>query len=99
MDGHADISWLHTGFHLMLDKWQITLFVTGALIGWVIWWLRSVFATKVIMEDCRKDMKDASLVYEDRNSEEHREIRKDMSRNHAEVLRTILNLKNGGSER
>ena len=97
MDPHHEISWLHTGFHLMLDKWQITLAVMGGLIGWIMWWLHSVFATKETLIACRKDVAKTMDKFKDSEVEAHDEIKADVQEIKADVqfIKGFLKERNG----
>ena len=78
---HTD-SWLHNGFHMMLDQWQVTLLVTGAVIGYVMYWLHTVFATKKNVSICKDELAvDVDKKLDDlkeSNSNEHHQIKTDV---------------------
>ena len=86
-----DISALHAIFHWLLEHWQFTLFLLGSACGGVVWWMNSVFASKVHMENCRLDMVDnydkKMERYHKENREEHLELRTDVK----SILSHLLN--------
>lgn len=62
-----DISWLHHWFHEVIDNPQIALLIMGAMIGWIIYWLRTMFVTHKVMQQI-----------DEKNEEAHERIASDL---------------------
>ena len=77
-----DISAVHIVVHWLLEHWHFTLFLIGSAAGSIVWWMRTVFASKENMEKCRVNMVDSydekMENYHNENREEHKELRHDV---------------------
>ena len=77
-----EINALHITMHWLIEHWQFALFIIGSAAGGVVWWMRTVFASKKNMESCRIDLatsQDKKLdKFHRENKEEHKELRTDV---------------------
>jgi hypothetical protein len=87
---HDEISWVHDGFHMMLDHPEYLGIAFGMIGVGVWWWLRQIFVTQKSLEACRVDVAKAAAAQTAANSSEHDDIRKDMAKNHSEMLKILL---------
>lgn len=71
------------------EKWQLIVFIIGAMSGLFWWWMRSMFSTKEHMNACKLEMihelkeheaREDKAIKQDRleNRAEHKELRSDL---------------------
>jgi hypothetical protein len=86
---HDEISWVHDGWHMLLDHPEYLGIALGMIGVGVWWWLRQVFVTKSGLDACRKDVAEDGAVAAVANAKDHKEIRKDIAEKHAETRKAI----------